>query len=352
MADRDHGNRRRSYEDDWRNQERTRSGEGGTARGYGQGMDEGHYRTRDEERYGRPMSRDDDMGRRDDDMGRSRATAGDPGRYRQQMDTWPSRWQREMGGGFEPREEYYARYADEGRAYGRDDEDMLGRETDEGRFYGAGTSDSANRGMRPSPLRGRGMDTGDRSSGGGRMGESSYGRGALGARSRFDPVRGYGNMGDERFGAGGPGSLGMQGGFGNMDMGGRDFEEMPRTGKGPKTYKRSDERIREEINDQLMRHRWADSSEVDVQVKDGEVTLMGTVPDRRTKREVEDVAECVLGVQEVQNLLRLRREEPMLGRGREEDGAPKAQAQGGLQQQQPNVKAQPGQPDNKNTRMS
>lgn len=339
MADRDYDNRRRGYDQDWRERERWRSGEAGVDRGYGRGMDEDTYRRRDEERFGRSPSQD--YGRMGRDMGRDYDRG--EGRYRQMMDTGPSQWQRDMGGGLsmDP-DEYYARYdqrfGDEGRFYRRDDERMVGREMDEGRFYGRGVDE--NRGYMPSPMRGRGMDEG-RYYGRG-MPEASYGRGDPDMRMRFDPVRGYGRMQQHRFGAGGPGMLGLEGGFGGEDM--RDEMMQRSQGRGPKGYRRSDERIREDINDRLMQHHWADSTEVDVQVKDGEVTLMGTVADRRTKREIEDVAEAVLGVHEVQNLLRIRREEPMLGRGREEDGSMRQQGQqaqgtGSFQQQQPSMKA-------------
>ena len=42
-----------------------------------------------------------------------------------------------------------------------------------------------------------------------------------------------------------------------------------------------------------------------MQVKDGEVTLSGTVDDRQQKRHAEDVADAVSGVKHVQNNLRV-----------------------------------------------
>lgn len=77
---------------------------------------------------------------------------------------------------------------------------------------------------------------------------------------------------------------------------------------------RSDERIREDISDRLADHDWVDASEVEVMVKSGEVTLSGTVTDRRHKREIEDVAERIAGVRDVHNQIRVIREEM---RGRE-----------------------------------
>jgi len=44
-----------------------------------------------------------------------------------------------------------------------------------------------------------------------------------------------------------------------------------------------------------------------VKVEDGEVTLAGTVPDRKSKRLAEAVAETVRGVVDIHNQLRLKR---------------------------------------------
>ena len=75
-------------------------------------------------------------------------------------------------------------------------------------------------------------------------------------------------------------------------------------GRGPKAYRRSDERIREDVNDRLTDHQYLDASDIDVSVKEGEVTLSGKVFDRTDKRLAEDVAESVTGVKNVQNNLR------------------------------------------------
>lgn len=79
------------------------------------------------------------------------------------------------------------------------------------------------------------------------------------------------------------------------------------TGRGPKGYKRSDERIQEEISDELTRHPEIDASDIEVQVQDGEVTLSGTVDDRKTKRLAEDLAEQCSGVQQVHNRVRVQK---------------------------------------------
>jgi osmotically-inducible protein OsmY len=76
-------------------------------------------------------------------------------------------------------------------------------------------------------------------------------------------------------------------------------------GVGPKGYRRSDERIREEINDRLTDDAWLDASDIEVEVRDGEATLSGIVRARADKRRAEDLVERVSGVSHVQNNLRL-----------------------------------------------
>ena len=75
-------------------------------------------------------------------------------------------------------------------------------------------------------------------------------------------------------------------------------------GKGPKSYRRSDERIREDVNDQLS-EGYLDASEIEVMVVDGVVTLSGTVNSRSDKRRAEDIADDVRGVKNVENRLRV-----------------------------------------------
>jgi hypothetical protein len=77
-------------------------------------------------------------------------------------------------------------------------------------------------------------------------------------------------------------------------------------GRGPSGYRRSDERIREDVSDRLSDDSWLDASNIEVKVSNGEVTLGGTVHDRRDKRHAEDLAERVSGVSHVQNNLRVK----------------------------------------------
>jgi hypothetical protein len=77
------------------------------------------------------------------------------------------------------------------------------------------------------------------------------------------------------------------------------------TGKGPKGYQRSDERIREDASDALERNGDVDASDIEVKVHAGEITLEGTVSDRRSKRMAEDLIEDLPGVKQVHNRLRV-----------------------------------------------
>ncbi len=77
-------------------------------------------------------------------------------------------------------------------------------------------------------------------------------------------------------------------------------------GRGPRGYRRSDERIREDVNDRLTDDPWVDATDIEVGVAGGEVTLAGLVEDRATRRRAEDIAESVSGVTLVQNNLRMR----------------------------------------------
>lgn len=78
-------------------------------------------------------------------------------------------------------------------------------------------------------------------------------------------------------------------------------------GRGPKGYRRSDQRILEDVNDRLTDDWQVDASEIVVEVSEAEVTLSGTVSSRAEKRRAEDLADAVSGVTHVQNNLRVQR---------------------------------------------
>lgn len=61
-------------------------------------------------------------------------------------------------------------------------------------------------------------------------------------------------------------------------------------GKGPRNYRRSDERISEDVHERLTHDHMLDASEISVTVSDREVTLDGTVDSHTAKRRAEDCA--------------------------------------------------------------
>ena len=78
-------------------------------------------------------------------------------------------------------------------------------------------------------------------------------------------------------------------------------------GRGPKGYRRADERISEDVCQLLTDAPDVDATNIEVKVQDGEVTLTGTVDSRRTKRHAEDLIESITGVKEIHNQLRIAR---------------------------------------------
>jgi hypothetical protein len=85
----------------------------------------------------------------------------------------------------------------------------------------------------------------------------------------------------------------------------RADRERDNRGRGPRGYQRSDERIKEDINDRLSDDSFVDASDVNVEVTRGEVVLSGTVENRMAKRRAEDLAEAISGVHNVENRIRV-----------------------------------------------
>lgn len=97
----------------------------------------------------------------------------------------------------------------------------------------------------------------------------------------------------------------VQSWFGDEDAERR--RERDQRGKGPRNYRRSDERISEDVQQALTDDPHVDASDIEVSVADREVTLTGTVDSRFAKRHAEDCADAVSGVDHVQNNLRVRK---------------------------------------------
>lgn len=85
-----------------------------------------------------------------------------------------------------------------------------------------------------------------------------------------------------------------------------DRQEARARGLGPKGYKRSDERINDDVHQHLTDDPWLDATHIEVAVSSGEVTLAGTVQNRDAKHHAERLVEDLSGVIHVQNNLRAR----------------------------------------------
>ncbi|MBP0628764.1 BON domain-containing protein [Cupriavidus sp. AcVe19-1a] len=90
------------------------------------------------------------------------------------------------------------------------------------------------------------------------------------------------------------------------DLFGTDQREHERKA-GPRGYQRSDDRIRDQICERLSYARGVDVSDVSVDVKEGVVSLTGSVRERGQKYYIEDLADGTYGVKEVNNDIRVRR---------------------------------------------
>jgi hypothetical protein len=130
---------------------------------------------------------------------------------------------------------------------------------------------------------------------------SGGGYGAGGSSRDVDMGGGWGGQSSDRGMSSGGGYGAWSGGASMRDMG-----RQSHAGRGPRNYRRSDQRIEEDVNEALMMNPDIDALEIVVVVDDGEVTLSGDVDDRHAKRLAEDVAEQVPGVRDVHNELKAR----------------------------------------------
>lgn len=80
----------------------------------------------------------------------------------------------------------------------------------------------------------------------------------------------------------------------------------PYTGMGPRGYRRSDERIQDQICEIFTRHGKIDARGVEINVQDGNVTLTGEVNRKLEKYLAEEIASSVSGVNEVENHLKVK----------------------------------------------
>lgn len=177
----------------------------------------------------------------------------------------------------------------------------------EGRYVGGRDYERERYGPAPRWQSERGDDRGWRSEGDDWDSHYNYGR-------RESAERHRGSFAGGTTGGYGPGGYGPGSQRGGTSAGGRwqggARESEDYTGRGPRDYRRSDERIREEISDRLTDDYSVDASDLSIQVKDGEVTLSGTVTTRDQKRRAEDLAEAISGVRDVTNNIRVNRNLP------------------------------------------
>lgn len=187
--------------------------------------------------------------------------------------------ERERYGAYRDRDDWGRNYSDprSGRNYGDEWNRRNYRDEGSGRDYG-------------SDWRSTGSSRGRQGSGGGWGGRESsvdWRRGAHGERGWWDRTK------DE-----------VRSWFGDEDAEHR--RDVDHRGRGPRSYTRSDDRIREDVNDWLMEDSFVDATDIEVMVVAGEVTLTGTVDSRDMKWRAENIAADVTGVKDVNNRLRTR----------------------------------------------
>jgi hypothetical protein len=99
-------------------------------------------------------------------------------------------------------------------------------------------------------------------------------------------------------------------GTGRESSYGRGYDELSgqsHRGRGPKNYMRSDERIKEDLSERLSDDPLIDAADINVEVKNGIVTLTGSVDARHLKHRAEDLADHCSGVKDVENKLTIRK---------------------------------------------
>lgn len=86
------------------------------------------------------------------------------------------------------------------------------------------------------------------------------------------------------------------------DARGRDFR-----GRGPRGWRRSDERLLEVVHERLTDDPDIDASDIEVACSEGHVTLTGRVAERWMKHRAEDMVVACAGVRDVDNRIRVAR---------------------------------------------
>ena len=81
------------------------------------------------------------------------------------------------------------------------------------------------------------------------------------------------------------------------------------TNRGPRSRRKPDESLREEIREILIADPELEATDIEVEVDGGAVTLRGVVVDPDARLLAEELVESLAGVREVHNRLRVEREE-------------------------------------------
>lgn len=92
------------------------------------------------------------------------------------------------------------------------------------------------------------------------------------------------------------------------------------SGIGPSGYRRSDEKIREDVCEALLWDSEVDATDIEVSVSDGVVSLKGFVDSRHAKRMAERVTDHISGIHDVLNQLIIKKnldleEDKIIARG-------------------------------------
>lgn len=92
------------------------------------------------------------------------------------------------------------------------------------------------------------------------------------------------------------------------------------SGVGPSGYKRSDDKIREDVCEALLWDPEVDATDIEVSVKEGVVSLKGFVDSRHAKRIAERITDDISGIKDVQNQLIIKKnldveEDKIIARG-------------------------------------
>jgi hypothetical protein len=151
----------------------------------------------------------------------------------------------------------------------------------------------------------------------GSMGGQGFEQDSIGTTYSAAPSSAYGQA-PGSYGGGYSQGLSGRGGYGPTP-GYPGASPWSHAGKGPKGYTRSDDRLREDLSERLMRDPDVDASDINLDVRNGKVTLTGSVSDRRTKHYVEDLSEDCYGVQDIDNRLTVR---PRASRPQSGSGSP------------------------------